>query len=83
MCSLTFQKNGSWPVYACKFAPDGKIIVSASGDKTLKIWDVSSGTCQATLEGHRYLLWSLPLRGKIVTSNGFAYGSPPLIRGEA
>ena len=55
MCSLTFQKNGSSVVSACRFAPDGKTLVSASWDKTLKIWDVESGTCTTTLEGHRYL----------------------------
>ena len=40
---------------ACRFAPDGKTIVSASVDTTVKIWDVESGTCLTTLEGHRYL----------------------------
>ena len=49
------KKNGSGGVLACEFAPDGRIIVSGSYDKTLKIWDVASGKCQATLEGHRYL----------------------------
>ena len=55
MCSLTFQKNGSNAVSACVFAPHGKTIVSASWDRTLKIWDVESGKCLTTLEGHRYL----------------------------
>ena len=50
-----FKQNGSHYVTACEFAPHGKILVSASCDKTLKLWDVESGTCQATLEGHRYL----------------------------
>ena len=40
---------------ACVFAPHGKTIVSASWDKTLKIWDVELGTCLTTLKGHRYL----------------------------
>jgi WD40 repeat protein len=62
MCSLTFQtKNGSGAVLACEFAPKGDTIVSGSSDKTLKIWDVASGTCQATLEGHRYLFWFVHL----------------------
>ena len=26
--------------------------MSGSADRTLKIWDVSLGTCKATLEGH-------------------------------
>jgi WD40 repeat protein len=32
---------GSERVRACKFAPDGKTVVSASEDKTLKIWNVA------------------------------------------
>ena len=31
--------------------PDGRRVVSA-GDKTLKVWDVATGECVATLEGH-------------------------------
>ena len=33
-------------------APDGKILASASGDKTVKLWRVSDGTLLHTLEGH-------------------------------
>ena len=32
-------------------SPDGRRVVSA-GDKTLKVWDVATGECVATLEGH-------------------------------
>ena len=32
--------------------PDGRRVVSASADKTLKVWDVATGECVATLEGH-------------------------------
>ena len=32
--------------------PDGRRVVSASYDKTLKVWDVETGECVATLEGH-------------------------------
>ena len=31
--------------------PHGRV-VSASGDKTLKLWDVATGRCLATWEGH-------------------------------
>ena len=34
--------------------PDGRRVVSASWDKTLKVWDVATGECVATLEGHKY-----------------------------
>ena len=32
--------------------PDGRRVVSASHDNTLKVWDVATGECVATLEGH-------------------------------
>ena len=36
--------------------PDGRRVVSGScdNDKTLKVWDVATGKCVATLEGHSY-----------------------------
>ena len=32
--------------------PDGRRFVSGAGDETLKVWDVATGKCVATLEGH-------------------------------
>ena len=32
--------------------PDGRRVVSGSGDKTLRVWDVATGECVATLKGH-------------------------------
>jgi len=45
--------------------PDGKRAVSASGDKTLKVWDLESGRALRTLEGH-----SAPVHGVAVTPDG-------------
>lgn len=40
-------------VSAVRFIPNsGSLLVSASRDKTLKIWDITTGFCVRTLEGH-------------------------------
>ncbi|MCD4738844.1 MAG: hypothetical protein K8R89_06255 [Anaerolineae bacterium] len=40
------------PVKAIAFSPDGKLIVSGSSDKTIRLWDVESGEPEFTLIGH-------------------------------
>jgi AAA ATPase domain/WD domain, G-beta repeat len=39
-------------VLACAVTPDGRCVVSASDDHTLKVWDLESGQTLATLVGH-------------------------------
>src|SRR6185369_1305224 len=39
-------------VTACAMTPDGRHVVSASYDKTLKVWELASGREVATLQGH-------------------------------
>ena len=39
-------------VMAVAVTPDGRRAVSASEDRTLKVWDLEQGALLATLEGH-------------------------------
>jgi hypothetical protein len=39
-------------VYSVCMSPDGTKIVSGSDDKTVKVWDATTGQCITTLEGH-------------------------------
>lgn len=39
---LRFTSKG---IYACSWSPDSKQVLTASGDKTCKIWDAETGEC--------------------------------------
>ena len=42
---------------------DGKTLVSGSGDKTVKVWDVGTGQERATFKGHTAQVTSVALSG--------------------
>ena len=60
-------------VTSCAVSPAGTWLVSASADRTLKVWDASTGHVHRTLQGHTsksIVVLSVPL---------MVPGSPPLL----
>ncbi|KAL2889486.1 Vegetative incompatibility protein HET-E-1 [Ceratocystis lukuohia] len=57
-CLQTLKGHGGG-VTSVVFSNDGQRLASGSGDKTVKIWDGTSGTCLQTLEGHGHWVTSV------------------------
>src|SRR5438067_5402754 len=45
-------KGHEGSVMAVAFSPDGKVLASSSRDKTVKLWDPTTGELKRTLTGH-------------------------------
>lgn len=56
----TFEGHTGWVRSVCLSA-DGRYAFSGSWDKTLKLWDVMSGSCLRTFEGHTGWVYSICL----------------------
>ena len=53
---LKVLKGHTEPVTSVTFSPDGKQIVSGSNDKSVQVWDVSTGNVLKVLKGHTKLV---------------------------
>ncbi|MGB3267583.1 MAG: NACHT domain-containing protein [Microcoleus sp.] len=49
---IVFCKGHTDWIRSLTFSPDGTTLASASFDKTVKLWDIRTGECLKTLQGH-------------------------------
>ena len=52
-------KGHTGEVQSVAFSPDGKRLASSSNDKTVKVWDATSGQEALTLKGHDHMVTSV------------------------
>lgn len=58
ICLILLTGHDNW-VRGVVFHPGGKFILSASDDKTLRVWDTRNKRCMKTLDAHKHFCTSV------------------------
>jgi WD40 repeat protein len=69
---LVVQTGHQGAINAVAYSPDGRLLVTGSGDSTLKLWDAASGLELRTFSGHQGLVWAVSFSpdGRTVAGGG-------------
>jgi len=49
----------SGPVYSASLSPDARFMLTASEDKTARLWSLETNSCLVAYKGHNYPVWDL------------------------
>lgn len=52
-------RGHSKTVYDMSFVPDSCVLLSASGDTSIRAWDTNSGSCLGVYQGHAHAIWTI------------------------
>lgn len=58
ICLFTLTGHDNW-VRGISFHPGGKYMISASDDKTIRVWDLRNKRCMKTLYAHQHFCTSV------------------------
>ena len=60
-------------IFSVAYSPDGKTLLSGSGDRDIKLWDMATGKLKGTLLGHTGIVWSVACSpdGKTAASGSY------------
>ena len=70
---IKIQSYNQLAVSAVTITADGRRVVSASEDKTLKVWDLETGREERTLQGHQNSVYAVAITpdGRWVASGSY------------
>ena len=70
---IEVQTGHAGKIYSLAYSPDGKYLVSASSDGTMKVWELATGKIVRSLEGHSGAVYTVEFSpdGHFLASGGF------------